>query len=249
MIDVILFQLGKKIKFYRKARNMNIEELAALIHKSKATISKYETGKISIDIATIYEIASALGIDIHQLLDYKLLPRNAAVNAINSPFKDHDILYLYTYNYHKKKVVLSVMTFNANTSSKINEATLFMNAVSCKNYEECEHLYQGYMNSYDNFTTFILENQNNQIEQLMINVFNPWGRFTSVMGLITGIAADSFNPTSMKVLISKKIISNIKELIDMLILSKEELSRIRKTNRLELTPKSYLYSPRNQPEE
>ena len=64
----ITMEIGRRIRGTRKKRNMTLEELAAEIHKSKAAVSKYERGEISIDIETLYEIADALHIHVEQLL-------------------------------------------------------------------------------------------------------------------------------------------------------------------------------------
>lgn len=41
---------------------MKIVELAALLHKTGATVSKYESGQIAMDVVTLYEVAAALGV-------------------------------------------------------------------------------------------------------------------------------------------------------------------------------------------
>ena len=61
-------EIGKQIRTFRKKRKMTLEALAAVICKSKSTVSKYENGEIPVDIETLYEIASALQIHVEQLL-------------------------------------------------------------------------------------------------------------------------------------------------------------------------------------
>lgn len=61
-------QIGNRIRNFRKMKKITLNELSAIIHKSKSTISKYEKGEISIDITTLYEIADALEIYIEQLI-------------------------------------------------------------------------------------------------------------------------------------------------------------------------------------
>ena len=53
-MEDIKIEIGKKIRIYRKKQKMTLDELAAVIYKSKATVSKYEKGEISIDISTLY---------------------------------------------------------------------------------------------------------------------------------------------------------------------------------------------------
>ena len=52
--------VGEQIRRYRKAGNMTLQDLADAIHKSRATICKYENGEISVDVETLYEISQVL---------------------------------------------------------------------------------------------------------------------------------------------------------------------------------------------
>ena len=52
----ISIEIGNK---FRQSRKMTLDELAPAIHKSRATLSKYERGEISIDIDTLYELSNA----------------------------------------------------------------------------------------------------------------------------------------------------------------------------------------------
>ena len=61
-------EIGQKIRTFRKARHMTLEEMAQILCKNKSTLSKYETGEFVLDIETIYEISRALGIHVEQLL-------------------------------------------------------------------------------------------------------------------------------------------------------------------------------------
>ena len=64
----ISVQIGKRIRGYRKKRQMTIEQLAKAIAKSKATVSKYEKGEIAMDVETLYEVADALHVHVEQIL-------------------------------------------------------------------------------------------------------------------------------------------------------------------------------------
>ena len=65
------YHVGQRIKKYRKIRGYTIEQFSAMINKSKATLSKYENGTITIDIETLYDIAQALNIDLKCFIDYQ----------------------------------------------------------------------------------------------------------------------------------------------------------------------------------
>lgn len=62
--------VGEQIRRYRKAGNMTLQDLADAIHKSRATICKYENGEISVDVETLYEISQVLQVSISQLTTY-----------------------------------------------------------------------------------------------------------------------------------------------------------------------------------
>lgn len=55
--------IGSRIRSIRKSRGLTLQALADKIHKSRASLSKYESGEIVIDIKTLYEISEALNVD------------------------------------------------------------------------------------------------------------------------------------------------------------------------------------------
>lgn len=57
-MNEINIYIGGQIRKYRKANGMTLQQLADVIHKSRATACKYENGEISIDIATLYDMRS-----------------------------------------------------------------------------------------------------------------------------------------------------------------------------------------------
>ena len=96
-------EIGKQIRTFRKKRKMTLEALAAVICKSKSTVSKYENGEIPVDIETLYEIASALQIHVEQLLYCP--PRHANLpDSKNSPafFAGCSQFYAYVYDGRNK---------------------------------------------------------------------------------------------------------------------------------------------------
>ena len=78
-------EVGKRIRYFRMSRNMTIEELAAAVYKSKATISKYEKGDIVMDIETLYEIANRLHVHVDQLL-VSQTPHRVVEHEVNPSF-------------------------------------------------------------------------------------------------------------------------------------------------------------------
>ena len=79
-------------------KGLTLQQLADAIHKSRATVSKYETGEITIDIETLYDISSALEVDLNRLTDYRpdKVKSVASVDySGRSPFFHAERLYFY----------------------------------------------------------------------------------------------------------------------------------------------------------
>lgn len=100
-MNEINIYIGGQIRKYRKANGMTLQQLADVIHKSRATVCKYENGEISIDIATLYEISQALQVSFGQLTSYQpTLPPSPppTVGTLQrSPFFQAKRLYFYLY--------------------------------------------------------------------------------------------------------------------------------------------------------
>ena len=62
--------IGSRIRSFRRAQGMTLQQLADKIHKSRASVSKYETGEIVVDIETLYDISQALNVELNVLTDY-----------------------------------------------------------------------------------------------------------------------------------------------------------------------------------
>ena len=62
--------LGARIRMYRKAKGLSLQDFSAKLFKSVSTVSKYETGDIIVNIDTLYEIAAVLSIPVTELLSF-----------------------------------------------------------------------------------------------------------------------------------------------------------------------------------
>ena len=66
----IYCKIGRQVAFYRKKQGLTQSELAQMIHRSYGTISRIERGKYNknIPLATLLDIAGALGLNVIELL-------------------------------------------------------------------------------------------------------------------------------------------------------------------------------------
>ena len=84
--------VGQQIKKYRKAGRLTLQQLADAIHKSRATVCKYENGEISVDIETLFEISQVLQVSMAQLTtwqnpDSELVSSNTDLTGKNPFFQ------------------------------------------------------------------------------------------------------------------------------------------------------------------
>jgi transcriptional regulator with XRE-family HTH domain len=70
--DQFLSELGNKLAFYRKKKNLSYRELAQLCSVDHSKISKIEKGQVNIQILTILELAKGLGIHPKKLFDFEV---------------------------------------------------------------------------------------------------------------------------------------------------------------------------------
>ena len=197
----ISVHVGKRIRLYRKMKNMTIEVFAGLINKSKATVSKYENGDIAIDIETLFIIANALDISVNQLIDYDKEVEETETR-VDLSGRRHGKTRMYLY-------------------SDVDDYS---------NCYKCKYLYHGTMRRYDTFSNFQFENQNNKMERVFlyaINSFSPAGR---MIGMFSGLSIQPMLPASFKFVLSPDIMEENEELKEILRFSKEDIRTMKKMN-------------------
>ncbi len=227
----ISVHVGKRIRLYRKMKNMTIEVFAGLINKSKATVSKYENGDIAIDIETLFIIAQALDISVNQLIDYDKKIEDTEERAETGVKRyGKNRLYFYFYDGRRSRIVRNVIDVRSAGESGTYHADLYADIEDYSNCYKCKYLYHGTMRRYDTFTNFHFENQNNKMERVFlyaINSFSPSGR---MIGMFSGLSTQPMLPVSFKFLISPDMMEENEELIDILRFSKEDIRTIKKMN-------------------
>lgn len=226
MENEILVHIGDRVKLYRKAKKLSLNELAKLINKSPSTLSKYESGKISIDVLTLFEISSALEIDISMLLDYSC--KKDMPKKYKSPFGDSQ--YLYLYHIYSKKIHSSVIHILPDKISNNIKATLYYKLEDIKKLDECECIYHGYMKNHDNVINFIFENYHSESEVVMLNFFVPMKRIKTIVGLMIGLQENTMKPASFKVALSKEPLYDKSFVEEILLISKDNIRQMKKDN-------------------
>ena len=161
--------VGEQIRKYRKAGKMTLQDLADAIHKSRATICKYENGDISVDIETLYEISQILQVSMSQLTtglpETASEPSNAPGKGQKSPFFQAQRLYFYFYDGRYQRTKDGVIDiYEKKGESGKYEATLTICSVSA-NGRSSEVFYTGKVLYSDMLIRFSFVNQYNPLEE------------------------------------------------------------------------------------
>ncbi len=225
------YHVGQRIKKYRKSRGYTIEEFSAMIRKSKATLSKYENGTITIDIETLYEISKALDIDLKCFIDYQPPIFNHDLVLPKSFYFNQPRAYMYYYDGRIHQVVRSLLCFSPAASGQAIDVMLYVGVVSFSEPDRCQHLFTGEMKPYDTITHMVLTNQINEAEKMYICMLNPMQNRMPAIGLLSGIGSTPFfAPIAMKALISKEPLAENDKLLTTIKLDKEDYHWLRSYN-------------------
>jgi len=224
--------LGARIRLFRKERGMTAQQLAEAIHKSKATVSKYESGEIALDIPSLYEIAGAL----HLRADELLPKENAAPPLLSSQenipylFRDTSRLFAYSFdgrNGRLSRCVLDILSREENRQFRI---AFYMNCKDYEQYQVCEHTYYGYMEHFDVLTNIYAESRDTPIEKARVSILASFQDVQQKWGLWSGISSRPIMPVASKMLFSKTPLKEDRALISTLKISKEDIRLMKAYN-------------------
>ena len=224
--------IGELIRTYRKSRGLTLEGFAEKIHKSKATMSKYEKGEISMDVNTLFDIADALEMPPERLLENcRRGDAGRTSQSADSGFLfSSRTLYVYFYDGRVNKLRKNVLKINRGQNGGRDSATLFFNVKDFDSPHSCKSLYYGEASCRDLFMYFYFDNQSNAAERVWMCAVNPLEREEYVYGMIAGISNNQLLPASVKCVLSDRVITDEQKLMKLTALSKKELKDIRQLN-------------------
>ena len=227
----ISIHVGQKIRLYRKMKGLTIETFAGMIHKSKATVSKYENGDISIDIETLFQIAQALEISINQLVDYSNENETAENGNAVKHIRSKSRYYMYFYDGRRNRIARNIIEVQDNGEENgVFDANMYAYLESFDNYYQCKLLYHGVMRRYDTFVNFNFENQNNKVERAFLYAINSFSHSGRMAGLYCGLSTQPILPACFKFVLSPEILEENEELKAELTVSKEDIKVLKKMN-------------------
>ena len=233
-VNTINEHIGGKIRNYRKMKKMTLQQLADSIHKSRATVCKYETGEITLDVETLYEISEALEVSLGQLTDYQSRQENVVEDLDydgESPFFKADKLYFYFYDgrYDRLKEAVIHIHKQIRTEDGSCEASMSIRYTTPTG-RSCEIYYTGSVLYSDMLIRFNFVNQYNKLEQDLLYIFNPLELRDFTEGLLCGISSADLMPCAFKCLVALAPFEDSDLLRQHLILTTKELRRWQKLN-------------------
>ena len=229
--------IGEKIRYYRKENKITLDQLGCKISKSKATVSKYESGEVCPDVVTLLAISKALNIHIYQLLqsvtECEYVRSETAAPAVQSPFGTCSELYIYYYDGRYKRIRCGRIFISRGSEAEHGDSKVFlnMNIGENKNTAGVEYLTLGTMTSYDLFTVFSFE-QINGVGNANMYVYNPFGSSQIVTGILTCVCKSPIAPGALKIIISKSELDNPNDHLPLMKLTQNEIDHFRKTSLL-----------------
>ena len=224
--------IGKRIRLYRKQNNMTIDDLSAKLHLSPSTISKYENGKIAMDIETLFYIAKVLDIDINMLVDYQ----ESVNKGVKDPFEDNffkrsNLFYVYRYTGIEKRIFLDVIEIKPCEKERYDNVMVYLCCASEEQYAKCSKLFQGRIYYSDSSATLTAASKIRADGFLSAYFTSNLEDYSFGLGTTN---SDLFKkPYSTKLIASVKPLERNKELRELLkINSKTTISSIKELNML-----------------
>lgn len=102
-------EIGKRIKYLRKTKDMSQKDLAEKLHVAVSTISNWETGRNNVSSEFFDDLASAFKVNISDLIndEEKIQNRGLPLAMSSKPYLD----YKYSFNYVYWSILLLTLIF------------------------------------------------------------------------------------------------------------------------------------------
>lgn len=216
--------LGGKLRAIRKSKHITLGDVAEVLNKSVSTIAKYETGEISIDLESFIMLCELYKVDSSNLLSYtEFKSAEEQHNRYGSQMMER--AYLYYYRAYDKWIHKCVLE-NDNTTFK---SILYFGVKSEDDPYKCEYVYEGNVHYTDSHTYYVYYNIAKPFDMITLNLSALGHGSEYKTGLLSSITVYYQNMAG-KVLVSSKPLKDEQFLKDHLVIQKETIKEIKRTN-------------------
>lgn len=223
-------EVGRRMRKFRKSRNITLEALASSVHKSRSTLSKYERGEIAMDIETLYALANALGVHVEQLLYFSDEKPRQTRKVRPAFFQGLNRFYCYHFDGRNGKLTRSLFEVFSRTDLNRYKIAMYMNVDDLDRFESCENTYWGYIEHFDSLSLIELTNRDNPMEKASLQVLASFLDADRKWALWNGISSRPLMPVAVKMLLSKNPLPEDQALLSELKLSREDINRMKYYN-------------------
>ena len=235
-MSIVGEEIGKKIRTFRKLRGMTLEALAARIGKTASAVSKCEKGAVAIDVDSLYALASALDVQVEQLL-YTPPDRPEKLPPGDAPafFSGRSRFFGYIFDGRNGSLIRCAFDVLAEIGKGRRRIAMYMNFSDYARYQQSENSYWGFIEHYDAVTNIALTNQDLPMERASVQILAPYLNAETKWGLFNGFSTRPMMPIAAKMLLSPRPLTEDAELIRRLKISKEDIRLLRLYNMLPVT--------------
>ncbi len=229
--------VGNRIRLYRKKQNLTLQQLAYLMDKTPSTISKYEKGIISIDIGSLYRLASILNVNVEQLLDYQPDTRKKSSSpALKGFFSLHRTYFLYQYFAPMRRNILSMLKISSEGLDNSAKVTLYYDVPTPNEYTLANFIYRGEISTYDSFATIHVKNDFLLHDDVYFYIKSPQWIRNVTTGFMLSYSQTMGMPSVAKIVFSAAPLEENEALSHTLNLNTKDIqSMLKKTNCIVLT--------------
>lgn len=232
--DTFTAYTGRQIRMFRLQNHITLKTLAQWIHKSTATVSKYENGQVAPDTETLCLIADILNVSPMQLINYNPELHVQEQRKTNNFFENHDKFYIYQYFTPEQKLYSCVMEIARRTNPP-DDVIFYYGVENFNNFRKCQYLYNGKIHILDTIVNIILNSPFAFGDWFLICAKVPFSKSSYTYGIMNGMSESMRNPCAYKVILSDHPFpkSEQGELIEMLsINNKQTIADLKRTNTL-----------------
>lgn len=219
-------KIGMELMLLRKSQKITQSEMSKKLNKTTACISKYESGKIAIDLNTFCQYCTALQLDPKVILNRCLITEVEPVQNHLHYFFSKEHYFLYHYDAGRNILHKSLIEIHPNKE----EVYLYLFIDDYKNYKkEAAYLYYGKIETHSLYTRVIFRNVKDSLDLIMLMIFNE-GYDSTYRIAQMDILSYYYQPITTKCIISQDEIKGKDKLIALTKINSEEIKHLKNTN-------------------
>jgi transcriptional regulator with XRE-family HTH domain len=228
----VIQKIRDRIKLFRTAENIPLDELGRRINKARSTVWKYENGGIRLELDVILEIAKALNIDQEQLL-LPLFSKDESDSEEKTAAHLRNY-YMYCFDENIHQFTISVIQIGFSDNGKKHSCSLFGNIDAFDKPDTCRGLYLGQVTVERLHWNFALRNTYNSFEHFFMITKESFNQPEIRTGMLLAISYENYQPMCCKVIVSEKELHDFERISLFLKIGKEDILEAKKNNFLRL---------------